>query len=784
MGRHTYLWMAILLLLLTNIAVSQQVNQAWIQNTLQSQVMATHNVLPERLQSSDVAKVTFPNLGIVIYTAKFVDTQTGATYQAATDVTGKAADVDALAAQEEKVKVAKYGKIDPQLFSLMEKMESGAVLNKFYTQATLGGTIPVAIWLAIPAMPLVERPASPDAATAQSNLEQHLRNVQTLVAPLRKGVVKALARMGVTAQEPVYAPAVFANLTPGQIRSIAKNVDVAVVYGTVDRRVYEDHASTTQRGYRIWAVGNSGAGMVRPVVHEPDGVSDLNRYLNNNTHPVIFYCSAVNTMNCPQGKYLEVFGYHATEVAGVIAATHPLYRGVSPSVQTVFSANSQTWNDADLVNAFEWAHANGGNPTNMSWGTTCPTGQQDFMSRYVDWATSNLWATFTVSAGNTGGTSCPYVASPGMAWNVITVGSQYDNYDGWWGGDGVSSFSSYVNPATGQEKPEVIAVGESVNTTYNTGLTTGPVAGTSFSAPQVAGQVALMLARQSYLQIWPEINRAMVMTSAFHDLGATRDVEGVGSVVMNNSDDSARLGRWGYITFTPTMTDWSATFYGGPLNLTQGHKYRIGIGWDSWSDGSTSDQLGADLDLYVYKPDGTLMAASASVPNAWEMVDFTAPVTGTYSANVHKFSAVSGWPGSYVGIAYSDRTIPNVCTGAGAGVGSFKIDTTNGPDYFTSYTGWSYGQTGREYMRKIVVPATGNHTIAVTNSNANMDLHLIQIPNCTADPPSVTVLANGNTSLQKAVTAGTYYVVVDGRDDANGIGYVGTATVGISLIAP
>jgi hypothetical protein len=371
-----------------------------------------------------------------------------------------------------------------------------------------------------------------------------------------------------------------------------------------------------------------------------------------------------------------------------------------------------------------------------------------------------------------------------MGWNVITVGSQYDNYDGWWGADGVSSFSSYVNPATGQEKPEVMAVGEAVNTTYNAALTAGPVSGTSFAAPQVAGQVALMMSRQPYLQIWPEINKAMVLTSAFHSLGASRDLQGVGSVVMNNSDDSARLGRWGYITFSPTMTDWNATFYGGPLNLTKNHVYRFAISWDSWSDGSTTDQLGADLDLYVYKPDGTLMASSASVVNTWEMVEFTAPVTGTYTVNVHKFSAVAGWPGSYLGIAYSDKSIPNVCTGVGTGVGTFNIDTTNGPNYFTSYAGWGFGQTGREYMRKVVVPSTGNHTIKVTSTNTSMDVHLMTIPNCAADPPAVTVLGNGNTSLQMTVAAGTYYVVVDGRNDATGIGYVGKSTVGISLIAP
>ena len=36
----------------------------------------------------------------------------------------------------------------------------------------------------------------------------------------------------------------------------------------------------------------------------------------------------------------------------MIAATHPLYRGIAPDVQLLLSANSQTWDDADLVDAF------------------------------------------------------------------------------------------------------------------------------------------------------------------------------------------------------------------------------------------------------------------------------------------------------------------------------------------------------------------------------------------------------------------------------------------------
>ena len=82
---------------------------------------------------------------------------------------------------------------------------------------------------------------------------------------------------------------------------------------------------------------------------------------------------------------------------------------------------------ANLVDAFEWARGNGGDPTNMSWGSTCG-GAQDFMSRYVDWAVRNLSATIVIAAGNHDGRCSDAagdqkVSSPGIAWSVITVGS-------------------------------------------------------------------------------------------------------------------------------------------------------------------------------------------------------------------------------------------------------------------------------------------------------------------------------------------------------------------------
>ena len=185
------------------------------------------------------------------------------------------------------------------------------------------------------------------------------------------------------------------------MRKLARRSDVAAIYGPEQYGPHADDAGTTERVNPVWALGNLGqlAGNVRPVVHEGEGVADFNPLLSNATHPVIYWCSAAASY-CPSGKNIAD---HPTVVGGEIAATHPLYRGIAPSVQTILSANVGAYTsanfDAQAVNAFEWATGNGGDPINMSWGTFCG-GFQTFFSRYVDWAIKNLGRTVVIAAGN------------------------------------------------------------------------------------------------------------------------------------------------------------------------------------------------------------------------------------------------------------------------------------------------------------------------------------------------------------------------------------------------
>jgi len=414
----------------------------------------------------------------------------------------------------------------------------------------------------------------------------------------------------------------------------------------------------------------------------------------------------------------------------------------------------------------------------MSWGGNTG-GAKAFQDIYLDWAVKNLFHTVVASVGNDGiGAS---VSSPALGWNIIAVGSIDDNDNGNWAGDTMSSFSSTLNPLSGQEKPDVVAVGSDITTTSSNTQSSGDtyfnINGTSFSGPEVAGQVALMIARQPFQRIWPETNRAAVLASAFHDVVTSgRDQDGFGAVMMVASDNAYRLNQFRNNSINSTTTDVDNV-----VALTAGQVVRVAIAWDSLSNGSNSDILGTDLDLQILNPSGTILASSASINNSEEVVDFTVPTTGNYTFRIHKFGQDPSFSFTYVGTAWTFKSIPSLCTSAvnvAAGGGTFNnVSTANGGTYIDSYPGVSWNESGREVIYKLTTTATKN--IAVSDTNSSLDLFIVSLPsNClstVAGNPTVRAFGS-NTASYVFAPPGTYYIIADGFNGA-----VGTTNLTISV---
>jgi subtilisin family serine protease len=262
----------------------------------------------------------------------------------------------------------------------------------------------------------------------------------------------------------------------------------------------------------------------------------------------------------------------------------------------------------------------------------------------------NRWRFFVKSAGNRG-MGDGRVTSPGNGYNVLAVGDVNLGGTPARANDVMSATSSFVDPTStngDREKPEVSAPGTSIQMLSNGFPWTGQTnSGTSFAAPQVAGTAARLIQRKPFLGIWPEQLRAILMSSAVNNIeGATRlsDVDGAGMIGVDMAvrilDDNRHGGRQvDCNTFGHSQVVSSTT-------LGANQRVRGAISWTA--DPSAVDHANrpsADLDLEVRGPSGSLF--SASFDNTSEIVDFRAPVAGTYEIRVINFrcarSTFVGW---------------------------------------------------------------------------------------------------------------------------------------------
>lgn len=188
---------------------------------------------------------------------------------------------------------------------------------------------------------------------------------------------------------------------------------------------------------------------------------------------------------------------HGTMTAGMVHLVAP---GAKIMPLKAFTADGNA-NLSDILSAIYFAADHGANVINMSFSLQQNSAE---LTRAVKYA-SNQGAVSVASSGNTGLAQINYPAS---APNVIAVGSTTNT-------DVRSAFSAYGLQTL------VAAPGEAVLTSYPGG-NYAAAWGTSFSAPQVTGAVALTMqfnAREGYSGAINAVSHAQKLTS---DLGYGR----------------------------------------------------------------------------------------------------------------------------------------------------------------------------------------------------------------------------------------------------------------------
>jgi len=445
------------------------------------------------------------------------------------------------------------------------------------------------------------------------------------------------------------APLVLAEVPAGAVESLARRGDVHSIDLSLDYESEIDSAVPTVQASTFWNDGYDGAG-VKVAICESDRCDFQNPYISGTTR---------NTSG--------TIGSHPTEIAGVIASTYSTFRGMGSGI-SLYSANATSWSDADLIAATEWAIDQGCRVISCSYGSNTNLNMA-LLDRFYDHVIWEHFRTVTKSAGNR---ACYYegnVTSPGLGWNVLTVGGTNDNNTSSWSDDGRYSCSSYKDPNSphgDRDKPELSAVGQSHRSTepklyydtYGTWISRSTDAhnGTSYAGPMVAGEAALMIDRNSTLGSWPEAIRAIAMATATHmSYGSISggntldDQEGAGTIVCTQANNCVKNG-W-YATYYRTATNFptEVTF---PANA--GEKVRVVVNWDShtaYHTDSGKDTLASDLDLAVYDPAGGYLGGSYKWDNNFEMYEFTASTTGTYRIKVSAYRFDDSY--EYMAIAWN-----------------------------------------------------------------------------------------------------------------------------------
>ena len=274
-----------------------------------------------------------------------------------------------------------------------------------------------------------------------------------------------------------------------------------------------------------WAKGLTGAGVGVAVIDSGviAGLPDFG--------------GRVTAVQIPGGQSGDAIG-HGTFVTGVLAGSSPdgSYVGIAPGADAyvVDVAQAGGVHTSDIVQALAWVLANARvddiRVVNLSLAETTPS---SYKTSALDQAVEQLWKSgivVVVSAGNAGANTEQY--APANDPFAITVGASDSSDTLAPGDDTLASFSSYGTTPDGFVKPDVVATGRHVVSTLPAGTSLdreAPAAnhvapgyvmanGTSFSAPQVSGAVALLLQQSPSLtpdQVkWLLVNTARPVTGS------------------------------------------------------------------------------------------------------------------------------------------------------------------------------------------------------------------------------------------------------------------------------
>jgi hypothetical protein len=609
---------------------------------------------PERLTILSESQAMLPNLGTKATTYKVVDSETGDSRRIALDARGRPTDVDKLLDKERSAARERSGNLQDALHELVEER---------------GGedeTVPAMLRYAVEEDPLeldkreLDNVELNDKRMAElgERARRHEQRVARRAGALHREILGAYKIDPRVAGKPrVSGPFVRARVPLRALRELSRDERIAFI-GLDDEKEIPDYPTIpdslpTTRADIVHSSGFRGSGL-KVAVLESGGLWKPAACFNIGATQI-----SGAAVNDHMTKSVAIVGnrYSAGGCSGS-------WQGYAPEA-TVLLANESAYQDR-----YDWARGQGVNVVTMSWhfGSEETNGGLHSRDVYFDyWVTRYPYPSVFTSAGNEAASSA---FASGKGYNFFGVGNVLNDGDGNRCNDAISSDSSRKNPTSAHSDHEVPAVAAPGSRHDLLGSSFG---GTSCATPVTAAISALLMNRNTSVKIWPEAIRAILLATANYQRADGADY----SKYADGADGAGLINAYyGMLTVgqresgaTPQFRahDYglmtAADFSGGMFNkqwkaqsFTTSSRIRVALTWNSKvaaSGGSPSSSvLDADLDLWVYDPDGLLVAWSTTWDNSWEFVEFTPAKTGAYTIKVRGYSVPSNFS-SWYGVAWT-----------------------------------------------------------------------------------------------------------------------------------
>ncbi|MEV2243010.1 S8 family serine peptidase [Streptomyces sp. NPDC049970] len=199
------------------------------------------------------------------------------------------------------------------------------------------------------------------------------------------------------------------------------------------------------------------------------------------------------------GEEVDDRNGHGTHVASTIAgsgaASDGVNKGVAPGADLIVGkvlSDEGSGADSGIIEAMEWAKAEGADVVSMSLGSSIPDDGTDPMAQAVDALSADGGPLFVVAAGNAYGAGT--IGSPGSAEKALTIAAVDKK-------DGRADFSS-MGPLVRSYglKPDLSAPGVDINAAASQSVPGiegmyQQMSGTSMATPHVAGAAAILKQR-------------------------------------------------------------------------------------------------------------------------------------------------------------------------------------------------------------------------------------------------------------------------------------------------